>query len=313
VADPSAVQVADQLLVRPATTLVEGRPVFAKRPAASYPQGLAPVLEMVIRDGLGRPLDLSSAGLHSENPASSSSSSAGSGESGRLLLRLREVFSFRTSAPPVEVEGVCWDARSGTVRARMPSVAAEAPGVMVGEWGVFDGNNVLVTTYDFLLHVERGQFGAVVTGRGLPAVDEVRAWMRDNDPNDNYLLRTLEFDLSEILESMVDCVRHWNDSHPAIRQKYNTCTFGNPSAMRSGIMARLYQLAAKHYRRNQLAYSAGGTSIDDKNKSQEYEALAQQMWTEYVNWCRTDKARINRDNFAGTHGSPYGWHGGHGS
>lgn len=304
-ADPSAVQVADQLLVRPATTLVEGRPVFAKRPAVTYPQGMAPVLEMVIRDSIGRPLDLSSAGLHSENPTSSSSSSGSLSEPGKLVLRFREVFHFNTASAPVEVEGVCWDARSGTVRARLPLVLAEAPGVMVGEWGVFDGNGGLVTTYDFLLHVERGQFGAVVTNRGLPAIDEVRTWMRDSDPNDNYLLRTLEFDLSEIVESMVDCVRHWNDSHPAIRQKYNTCSFKNPSAMRAGIMARLYQLAAKHYRRNQLAYSAAGTSIDDKNKSQEYEALAQQMWKDYVDWCRVDKARINRDNFTGSSGSPY--------
>ena len=38
-----------------------------------------------------------------------------------------------------------------------------------------------------------GQFGVVVTNRGLPAIDEVRTWMRDSDSNDNYLLRTLEF------------------------------------------------------------------------------------------------------------------------
>lgn len=305
-ADPSSVTVADQLVVRPRTTRVEGRPVLAKRPAVAYAQGLAPVVEVVVRDGEGRPVNLTGLGLASANPASSASSASSAGAGGRVLMRLREVFSVGPQNPPIEVEGFAWDAPAGVTRFKLPKEAGAAPGAMIAEIGLYDEAGELVYTYDLHVLVERGQFGEVVTGRGLPAVDEVRLWMRDNDPTDNFLLRELEFDLSEVVESMIDCVREWNTSLPPIRQKYNTCTFPNPSAMRLGVMGRLYQLAAKHYRRAHLPYSAGGVQLDDKNKAPEYEQVGQAMCQQYTQWVKTDKARINRENFTGTSGSPYG-------
>lgn len=307
-ADPSSVTVADQLVVRPRTTRVEGKPVLAKRPAVAYAQGLAPVLELVVRDGEGRAVNLTGLGFSSTNPASSSaapSESSGTTE-GRVLLRLREVLSLTASTPPIEVEGVVWDAPAGVLRFKLPATAGAASGAMIGEVGIFAPDGDLQYTYDLHVLVERGQFGAVVTGRGLPAVDEVRLWMRDNDPNDNFLLKELEFDLAEIVESMVDCVREWNTSMPPVGKTYNTCTFPNPHAMRLGVMGRLYQLAAKHYRRAHLAYSAGGVQLDDKNKAPEYEQVGGLMCAQYTQWVRVDKARINRENWTGTFGSGYG-------
>jgi hypothetical protein len=37
-------------------------------------------------------------------------------------------------------------------------------------------------------------------------------------------------------------------------------------------------MAANHYRRNRLAHSAGGVTIDDKNKEREYMAEGQRLW-----------------------------------
>lgn len=311
-ADPSSVTVADQLVLRPRTTRVEGKPVLAKRPAVAYAQGLAPVLEVVVRDGEGRPVNLTGLGFASANPASSASSESSSAAAqGRVVLRLREVLTRPGGGVrPLEVEGVVWDAPAGVVRFKLPKAAGEASGAMIAEAGLYDQAGELVYTYDLHVLVERGQFGAVQTLRGLPAVDEVRVWMRDNDPTDNFLLKDLEFDLAEVVEAMVDCVREWNTSLPPIRQKYNTCTFPAPSAMRLGVMGRLYALAAKHYRRDHLPYSAAGVQVDDKNKAPEYEQVGQAMCAQYTQWVKADKARINRENFSGTTGSGYargGW------
>lgn len=306
-ADPSSVTVADLMVVRPRQTRVEGQPVLAKRQALRYPQGLSPVIEFTIRDDEGRNVNLTGVGLTSADPSLASSSSASSaGEAGRLLLRLREVFDFRAESLPIEVEAVCWNAPAGVVRAKLPSSAGDAPGVMIAELGVYAPDGDLAITYDLHVLVERGQFGKVLTNRGLPAVDEVRMWMRDSDPKDNFLLKDFEFDLAEIIEAMIDCVREWNTSLPPIGRFYNTCTFPNPGVTRSGIMGRLYELAAKHYRRAHLAYSAGGVQVDDKNKAAEYEQIGQMMRQQYTQWVRSDRVRINRSNFNGAAGSPYG-------
>lgn len=71
-------------------------------------------------------------------------------------------------------------------------------------------------------------------------------------------------------------------------------------------MGELYILAAKHYRRNQLAYNAGGIAVDDKNKAQEYEAIGNQMLQEYMKWVKMTKVQINKEAWDGSFGSTYG-------
>jgi hypothetical protein len=72
-----------------------------------------------------------------------------------------------------------------------------------------------------------------------------------------------------------------------------------------GIQAYLFDIAANHYRRNQLAYSAGGMSIDDKNKEQQYIAASSRMLQMFQENVKAKKIEINIAAFSGSLGSPY--------
>ena len=300
--DPSIIDCHDQLVLRPSVTRVDGRPILTKTPAVATAQGMAPVIEMVLRDGEGRPINFSTCGFDSASSSSSSSLS------GTVKLRAREILSNPSTAPLIDVEGIFTNAAAGVVRAKMPVEATGLNGILEGNWGVFSSSGELIHSTNFYILIERSQFNTTgVNGlRGLPAVREIRLYLRDSSPEDNPLLNTLEFDLSEICEVMVQCVQHWNTSQPKINRFFNTTNFPNPTVLFDGIMGELYILAAKHYRRNQLAYNAGGIAVDDKNKAQEYEAIGNQMLQEYMKWVKMTKVQINKEAWDGSFGSTYG-------
>ena len=301
--DPSIIECSDQLVLRPSITRVDGRPVLTKTVAVSTSQGMAPVIEMVLRDSEGRPINFTSCGF---TDYSSSSSSAG--PQGRVVLKAKEVFAPSTAAPLVDVEGLFVNAAAGVVRARIPASATLNNGIFEGNWGVLSAEGELLTSNKFYLVVENSQFArpSALPNSGMPSVETIRVYLRDSGPADNPLLNTLEFDLPEICEAMIVCVQYWNTMQPPIRLKFTTLNFPETSAIINGIMGELYLAAAKHYRRNQLNYSAGGLSIDDKNKSQEYEAIGERMLQDYLKWVRMVKVQINKEAWDGSFGSTYG-------
>lgn len=302
--DPSIIDCADQLILRPSITTVDNRPILSKTQAVSTTQKMAPVIELILRDGQGRPINFESCGF-----SSLSSGSSSSGQGGSVLFKGREVLDVSNGAFLVDTEGAFVDAAAGVVRVKIPSAATEAHGLVNITCGVFNQGGEMIHNTSFHLLVEKSQFGFVTahsgTPGGLPSVGQVRNRLRDNAPEDNPLLNTLEFDLSEICEAMLRCVEHWNTMQPRVRRTFNTTNFLNPAVMVDGIMGELYLLAAKHYRRNQLAYTAGGLSVDDKNKAQEYEVTGQRMLEEYLKWVKMAKIQINKEAWDGSFGSTY--------
>lgn len=300
--DPSIIECADQLVLRPSITRVDGRPVLTKTVAVSTSQGMAPVIEMVLRDFEGRPINFTSCGF---TDYSSSSSSAG--PQGRVVLKAKEVFAANSDAPLINVEGLFINAAAGVVRARIPASATLNNGIFEGNWGVLSAEGELLTSNKFYLVVENSQFAkpSALQNSGMPSVETIRVYLRDSGPADNPLLNTLEFDLSEICEAMIVCVQYWNTMQPPIRLKFTTLNFPETSAIINGIMGELYLAAAKHYRRNQLNYNAGGLSIDDKNKSQEYETIGERMLQDYLKWVRMVKIQINKEAWDGSFSSAY--------
>jgi hypothetical protein len=212
-----------------------------------------------------------------------------------------------SQSTPIDIQGVFVQPDAGVVRARVPIGVTELTGIFNGNWGVISAEGDLVYSSRFFIVVEKSEFGTVNSNirSGLPSVSEVRLRMRDNSPEDNPLLNTLEFDLSEVCESMLHCVRQWNTMQPPIGISFNTTNFPNPYVLMDGVMGDLYLAAAKHYRRNQLAYTAGGLSVDDKNKAQEYEIIGDKMIQEYLKWVRMTKIQINKQAWDGSMGSGY--------
>lgn len=303
-ADPSSVDCAEQIIIRPRITRVENQPILAKIPSVLTSQGVSPVIEMVLRDSEGRPINLTECGFSSSVSSNQSSSSEHS-----LAGKMREAISVAQTNIPIDLEPVVWEAESGTIRARVPSSATEINGIMRGQWAMIDPAGSVLFTSPFFLFVDRGEFGSVYNKSGVPSPNDVRVFLRDNAPEDNYLLSELEFDLTEIIESAIRCIDYFNSAQPPIPQKFDTTSFPNPVILLNGIMGYLYQIAAKHYRRNHLPYSAGGMQIDDKNKANEYEQMGAQMVGEYQQWVKNKKAQFNAQNFMGIFGSGYDYGG----
>lgn len=94
-------------------------------------------------------------------------------------------------------------------------------------------------------------------------------------------------------------VDYWNETPPNIGC-YDYDRFPYRFALLRGTAANLMFMAAHRYRRNHLQYSAGGLSVDDQNKYQQYDATGARLWEEYKQWVITEKRSINVDLGWGT-------------
>lgn len=123
---------------------------------------------------------------------------------------------------------------------------------------------------------------------------DVRIWLRDNDPEANLLLDDYEFTPEEIRTAMTLTVDYWNDQPPYIRN-YDYTKFPFRSKLLAGTAANLLFMAANKYRRDSLQYSAGGLTVQDKEKYQQYDAAGARLWQEYKDWVPMNKRSINAE------------------
>ena len=123
---------------------------------------------------------------------------------------------------------------------------------------------------------------------------DVRIWMRDNDPGSNLLLDDLEFSPEEIRHAMTLAVDYWNEQPPALRN-YDYTKFPFRFALLNGTAANLMFMAGMRFRRNALQYNAGGLSIADQEKYQQYDAAGSAWWSEYKAWVANKKRSMNAE------------------
>ena len=123
---------------------------------------------------------------------------------------------------------------------------------------------------------------------------DVRIWLRDNDPEANLLLDDFEFSPEEIRTAMTLTVDYWNDQPPYIRT-YDYDKFPWRSQLLEGTVGNLLYIAANRYRRNALQYSAGGLSIQDQEKYQQYDQAGQRLFEAYKAWVVLNKRSLNAE------------------
>lgn len=140
-----------------------------------------------------------------------------------------------------------------------------------------------------------GRRGEAISPKGndAPMTDvEVRIFLRDTDPEANLLINDLEFSPEEIRTAMNLAMDRWNDTPPDIyRMDYDH--FPYRSILLLGVSANLLSMAAHRYRRNSLAINAGGTSVNDQDKSREYDQAAARLSAEFMQGIRTKKRELN--------------------
>ena len=121
---------------------------------------------------------------------------------------------------------------------------------------------------------------------------DVRTYLRDVDPSKNKLLDDLEFGTEEIRTAMTLTVDAWNDE-PPFDFGADLYSFPYRSALLKGTCAKLLSMAGHAFRRNKLKYNIGGGAISDQDKDEEYDGMAQKLWSEYLDWVRRAKRANN--------------------
>ena len=129
---------------------------------------------------------------------------------------------------------------------------------------------------------------------------DVRIWMRDKDPEANLLLDDFEYTSEEIRTAMTLTVDYWNDIPPMAMTPIDYTRFPWRSRLLCGTCANLLFMAAHRFRRNSLQYSAGGMTIADQEKYNQYDQAGGRLWEEYKQWAHDAKRSLNITNGWGT-------------
>lgn len=281
----------DQKYVNPEITLVEGKPSWKRMKALEVKSGQTNIVNWIMVDKNGDPVNFSDI------------------TGAKTAAKIREALSYSPTTQPVTINGTVVDATEGKVSFQLTEDVVKYPGISIMEAAILDISDNIVFSNDFWLIVNRSNWSDINADdqSGPPTIAEIRLHLRDSSPEDNLWRDVEEFDPAEIAACIVRPVMYWNEAQPPIDLKFNTSNFPFRFNWLNGIVACLYQLAARWYRRVHLPYSAGGLSVDDKNKSQEYEAIGQKLWEEYKIWVLHKKVQLNADSAWGSVGSPYVW------
>lgn len=312
---PTSTDCDDQNKVEAPVTYVDGCPVLPKLQCHEIQMGQDARLEWTMRTSNGDPVNLTDCANSCASTSATTPDEAydalGTPPCG-ISLRMRELTGLSPSTDPVAcITADIVTAASGYVRAQsLPDSIVREPGIYLEEWALFSEDHRMIFSNQSLCFVRRGLFGVSGDtsqyGMGPPSIEEIRLTLRDNASADNLLLDNVEFDGAEIAQAVLRPIQYWNEIPPPLRPQLTTKSFPFKEIWLKGIQAYLYRMAANTYRRNRLAYSAGGVSVDDNNKEQEYAAAGSAMLREFQDMVQAKKVEINIAGFSGSITSQYG-------
>lgn len=307
-----------QNFIEPPITVADGCEVLPKMQCHEIQKGQDARLMWTYRSSGGEPVNLDDcvgACSNSESLSESGASdvpfdAAGNPPCG-ATLRLREITMLdrRDQIHTVDVDVI--DSGTGYVAAQsLPEEITRHPGVYATEWAVMTEDKRMLFSNPSCLFVNRGLFGMTDSPNdrllGPPSIQDIRLSLRDNSQEDNTLLDNVEFDGAEIAQAVVRPIRMWNEMPPPLRPLQTTKTFPLQELWLLGIQSFLLETAAHNYRRNDLPYSAGGVSVQDKAKADSYDSAAHRVGIRFRELLQAKKIEINIQLFSGVVSSPYG-------
>jgi len=269
-----------------------GLQVLERQRAFKGVQGQHLILDWTMIDDEGNPISLVDCGFASSASSSLSSSESGASEPS-VTFRIREQTSIgeASSELPAELAVEVVDPTTGQVKLTLDATYTAMAGVYYGEFAVLDSEDRLIISNMVLLLIERGLHGAEDLG-GPPRLPELRLHLRDSSPVESLLLDSVMFTDVEIISAITLPIEEFNETPPQLG-RYTTQNFPFRYHWREAICGNLFLMVAEQYRRNQLAYSAGGISVDDQNKMLLYEQAAQVRLQKWRTWMRGKKIELN--------------------
>lgn len=177
------------------------------------------------------------------------------------------------------------DPEKGLLSVKIP--AGIMPGIYRGAVQmIHDGQPILSNAFRMYISVELGV--------GVPSLQEIRMYLRDSYPEENSLIDGLEFEDSEIVIATERALRYFNEVPPHLDTFVATTTnFPWRYHLLEGILGQLYRMAANSDRKNSLQYSAGGLSVNDNGKEQNYLQASQMHWQAYQQFVDAKKYEMN--------------------
>ncbi len=213
-----------------------------------------------------------------------------------VRLRARDQY-LDTSSTQIDVVGklLTGDDCQGLVEFDISDTLTGRPGVYLCEIGQFVVGGVLIDSWPVYLSIEPSLFAQLnCHGSGPLTIPEIRLAMGDLEVGEVSLLDALEFEDVEILYAIRQIVDMWNETPPLIRTAtFTTANFPYRHHWTKATIAHLYSIAARKYLRNQLNYQAGGITIDDQKKYDQYMAFAKDLMAEVKEWMMHEKVRLN--------------------
>jgi hypothetical protein len=164
-------------------------------------------------------------------------------------------------------------------------------GIFTAEAQVWQ-DGVIRKIYPFFLIVNPSLSGSANDTMQSLSIAEIRMTLRDVDPEGNFLLDELDFKTNEIALMVRRAVDYWNEIPPPLAV-YTPTNFPWRYHLSLGVVGLLHQMASIHKMRNNLDYSAGGVTVADTIKWQQYENIGTRVWDEYRAWVRSKKYQLN--------------------
>lgn len=229
----------------------------------------------------------------------------------KLLARTH----FGASQVLFAVDAAINDAATAEVCAVVAAADVNLPGLYLGEAVVYEAPAAgdaassdssteelelfPVDRFSCYVEVEQSLAANTAGSAAVVPIAEIRLLMRDKCAEDNFLLDNIEFSDTEIALALRRPVDYWNEQPPPIGE-FTPSNFPYRYNWANGAIGELLRIASLNYERNRLRYSAGGLTVDDKDKSAAYLQAAQQYLAEYRAWVHHKKIQINMENGFGS-------------
>lgn len=308
---------SEALVIRPGISTVDRCPIMTRVRAFLCQQGVRSTLEYQFTNREGRPLDLDAVLPGVDGTLSVSESDTQSvSPTGDIVARIRQagVTGQPNSKEPIYVVGCSpYESATGKVRLTLTDNLVQRAGLYEMFFAIRDADEKPLLINRALLSIEHTLFADQPYSsdgqltNGPPTIQEIRMYMRDSHRYENLLLDDVEFGDEEIVQAILAPINMWNDALPPMKLKMKTTTFPYREQWKLAIAGYLFLSASHRYRRNALAYSAGGTGIDDQNKEREYAAAGEKLLQEYKAWVNDAKMSLNMQGVTSHFGSPYSW------
>lgn len=180
-------------------------------------------------------------------------------------------------------------------------------GIWYASVALYDAEDDLIAEHPMFLEVRKGLNHKIPHNTPI-GIAEIRLMNRDLDPDANELLLTYEFDDTEIAFAIMRPVDEWNESLPPVTT-YTAATFPFRENWRKATIGYLMRTAGRKYLRDDLTYTAGGISINEKRKWDAYNKMGTELINEWRDWMKQKKVQINSQDCYRGLGTPAfgGW------